>query len=88
MNNSQTKLCLAVSLFAISSFMIPSLRPTLLLSKLLYLANPAVSVSSMATPYSMVFVTAPNQEVAKKIAGGLGKNLLHGYHVFINIVFS
>ena len=35
------------------------------------------SFSNMATrhvePYSMAFVTAPNKEVAKTLAGGLGK---------------
>ena len=35
------------------------------------------SLSNMTTrhvePYSMAFVTAPNKEVAKTLAGGLGK---------------
>ncbi len=38
------------------------------------LLNFVRGLSRKTEPYSMAFVTAPDTEVAKKIAGGLGKH--------------
>ena len=37
-------------------------------------SNTTPTTSSGGGEYSMAFVTVPNMEVGKKIAGGLGKN--------------
>jgi hypothetical protein len=71
--NSGSKALLAFITVVAIVFMFPSFRPFFLLTRLVTVAN-LHSMSMSATPFSMVFVTAPNQEVAKKIAGGLGKN--------------
>ena len=41
-------------------------------------------------PYSMAFVTAPDNEVAKKLAGGLGKiaRQILGSQMFCNLIFG
>lgn len=50
--------------------------PPLLLHTFRRVVTMAASSSYVAGTHSMAFVTAPSQEVAKKIAGGLVKNKL------------
>ena len=39
-------------------------------------------------PYSMAFVTAPNKDVAKSLAGGLGKYNFSDMHLHISLYAS
>ncbi|XP_045619244.1 protein CutA homolog isoform X2 [Procambarus clarkii] len=65
-----------ITLFCMGLAFIAVFMPILLTTGRHLLSSMAATVSYVAGTHSMAFVTAPSQEVAKKIASGLVKNKL------------